>query len=60
MNGAKTMYFETKPFHEYEAITIDDLKDQTNIVKSGNGRATTSNGDNGKREGIFTFFTRIT
>ena len=32
MNGAKTMYFETKPFHEYEAITIDDLKDQTNSL----------------------------
>jgi len=26
------MYFETKPFHEYEAITIDDLKDQTNSL----------------------------
>ena len=26
------MYFETKPFHGYEAITIDELKDQTNSL----------------------------
>ena len=26
------MYFETKPFHDYEAITIDELKDQTNSL----------------------------
>ena len=26
------MYFETKPFHDYEAITVDELKDQTNSL----------------------------
>lgn len=26
------MHFETKPFHDYEAITIDELKDQTNSL----------------------------
>ena len=26
------MYFETKPFHDYEAITINELKDQTNSL----------------------------
>ena len=26
------MYFETKPFHDYEVITIDELKDQTNSL----------------------------
>ena len=26
------MYFQTKPFHDYEAITIDELKDQTNSL----------------------------
>ena len=26
------MYFETKPFHDYEAITIDELKDHTNSL----------------------------
>lgn len=26
------MYFETKPFHGYEAITVDELKDQTNSL----------------------------
>ena len=26
------MYFETKPFHDYEVITIDELKDQSNSL----------------------------
>ncbi len=26
------MYFETKPFHDYEAITVDELKDQINSL----------------------------
>lgn len=26
------MYFETKPFHDYESITVDELKDQTNSL----------------------------
>lgn len=26
------MNFETKPFHDYEAITVDELKDQTNSL----------------------------
>ena len=26
------MYFETKPFHDYEAITVDELRDQTNSL----------------------------
>lgn len=32
MNGVKTMCFIPKPFHDYEAITIDELKDQTNSL----------------------------
>lgn len=26
------MYFETNPFHDYEAITVDELKDKTNSL----------------------------
>lgn len=26
------MYFETKPFHYYESITVDELKEQTNCL----------------------------
>lgn len=26
------MYFETKPFHDYESITVDELKEQTNSL----------------------------